>query len=657
MRRRGRTSAILGAILALAALVYWPGTRGGFMLDDYPNIVLNPALHIHRLTPETLLQAAFSERSGLLRRPLSMASFALDYYANGLDPRPMKRVNLAIHLLNGLLVFLLVRLILAVFARARNQNAPSEKLRDAVALMVTAAWLLAPINLTSVLYVVQRMTSLAATFTLLGLIAWLAGRERLYTGRGRRRGLLLLAFAAVVATPLALLAKEIGALTLLYALVLEWALYGFRRADRHLDWGIVAYFLAFLVLPGILGLAWVLPGILAPSAWAARPFSLGERLLTEGRVLWHYLAWSLVPNPYALSLYHDDFPISTGLFSPWTSLPAWAGIAALTGAGFALRRRAPLFGLGILWFLAGQVLTAGFIPLELVFEHRQYLPTLGLFLGLFATLLLATPRMRLARAAWLGVAAFVALSTAALALRAQTWSNPLLYYLSAATDHPRSPRATYGYGRELAILANANPALAPKAYAALERAARVPGQSINPESSMILLSSWLGKPVKSRWYQEMERSLARRRIPNAQDVSALFALVRCATRATNPCRLDPRRMRAVFAAALANPYPNRDIMAIHGNYQLNVLHRADRAVQTFSALVRLAPRRALYHYDLGVALAAGGRFQAARSELATLKRLDRAGLERPLIRRLSHLIHRLDPSHAAKTTSLPPADS
>jgi len=138
---------------------------------------------------------------------------------------------------------------------------------------------------------------------------------------------------------------------------------------------------------------------------------------------------------------------------------------------------------------------------------------------------------------------------------------------------------------------------APKAYAALERAARVPGQSINPESSMILLSSWLGKPVKSRWYQEMERSLARRRIPNAQDVSALFALV------------------------------------------------------------RLAPRRALYHYDLGVALAAGGRFQAARRELATLKRLDRAGLERPLIRRLSHLIHRLDPSHAAKTTSLPPADS
>ena len=654
MHRRGRISAILGAILALTALVYWPGTRGGFMLDDYPNIVLNPALRIHKLTPETLLRAAFSERSGPLLRPLSMASFALDYYANGLDPRPMKRVNLAIHLLNGLLVFLLVRLILAVFARARSKSAPSVKLRDAVALMVTAAWLLAPINLTSVLYVVQRMTSLAVTFTLLGLIAWLVGRERLYTGRGRNRGILLLAFTALVATPLALLAKEIGVLTLLYALVLEWVLYGFRRADRRLDRGIMAYFLVFLVLPGVFGLAWILPGILAPGAWAARSFTLGERLLTEGRVLWHYLAWSLVPNPYVLSLYHDDFPISAGLFSPWTTLPAWAGIAALTGAGFALRRRAPLLSLGILWFLAGQVLTASFIPLELVFEHREYLPTLGLFLGLFATLLLAAPRARLARATWLGVAAFVALSAGALALRAQTWSNPLLYYLTAATDHPRSPRATYGYGRELAVLANINPALAPKAYAALERATRVPGQNINPESSLILLSSWLQQPVNPRWYREMARSLARRRTPNAQDVSALFALVRCATRTVHPCRLEPRRMQAIFTAALAHPYPNRNIMAIHGNYQLNVLHRPDRAIQTFSALVRTAPQRALYHYDLGVALAASGRFQAARGELVMLKRRDRAGLDRPLIRRLTHLIHRLESPHAATATSPPP---
>lgn len=634
-RRNALYWGVVALVLAVTALAYWPGTHGGFLLDDFPSIVQNPALKVGSLSLEPLLRAAFSMNYGVFHRPLSLLSFALDVRAWGMHPGPMKITNLAIHLANGLLVLVLMRLLLAEFRRLRP-DVPADACNWA-ALAVTAAWLLAPINLTSVLYVVQRMTSLAATFMLAGLIAYVAGRRRLFDGRERASGLVLMLATALVFTPLAVLAKELGVLTLLYALVIEWVFFGFRNADRTWSRATAAYFVALLAVPAALGLSWLLPRYLPASAWAVRPFDLPQRLLTEGRVLWHYLYWTLVPDVGALTLYHDAFPLSHGVLSPWTTLPACLGIGALLAAGLALRKRLPLVSFGILWFLAGQALTATVIPLELVFEHRMYLPSLGLFAALLLPLLLAAPRERLRIARVTAAAMLIALYAGGLALRASNWSNPLMQAMVAAREHPDSPRATYAYGRILASLAGDDPLLAPKAFAALERAARVPGQAITPESALVILATQTDTKPRPAWYKSMDRKLLARP-PNPEDTSALYALVNCAEKSKDACHLDPVQMNAIFAAALAHRPTNTAISALYGDYLLSVEHRPEQAKATFHALVLAHPHAVIYHYNLAVAELALGEYASARRELQTIRRLNKLGLYGPQVRDLTRLI-------------------
>ena len=61
-----------------------------------------------------------------------------------------------------------------------------------------------------------------------------------------------------------------------------------------------------------------------PSYWATRDFSLRTRLLSEARIVVDYMRWTLLPTPNALSFYHDDFHISSGLLTPWTTLASIA---------------------------------------------------------------------------------------------------------------------------------------------------------------------------------------------------------------------------------------------------------------------------------------------------------------------------------------------
>jgi len=557
----------------------------------------------------------------------------------------MKWTNVGIHLLNGLLIFILLRLLLGQYRRLRPET--SEQTCEWAAVAITAAWLLAPINLTAVLYTIQRMTSLAATFSLLGLIAFLLGRRRLYVEGRDTRGWIWMLATALVFTPLAVFSKEIGALTLLYAMVIEWTLFGLRQADGRRARGVIAYFSLFLLVPALLALIWLLPSELHASHWAVRPFTLGERLLTEGRVLCHYVWWTLVPDISSLTLFHDAFPVSHGLFRPWNTLPAWAGIGVLLAAGLLARRRYPLIALGLLWFLAGQVMTASFIPLELVFEHRQYLPSLGLYtavLGTVAVLVGKHPRRRLAATA---IVAVIALYGAALGLRSINWSNPLRQLAIAAHDHPDSPRATYSYGRTLATYAYADPKLAPAARDALKAAAKVPGQGLLPEATLIILALRNDQHVDPDWYYRMARLLARRPA-DPGDISGLYSLVHCALLAHNPCRLDPALMQIVFASALTRPHPDESIMVMYGNYLLNAMGRPQEARRIFRILVKQHPGSAVYHYDLGVTELGCGNLAGAKTQLAIMHRLNRFGMSNDNIESLSKLIDHVtqgNPTH------------
>src|SRR5690606_18751837 len=116
---------------------------------------------------------------------------------------------------------------------------------------------------------------------------------------------------------------------------------------------------------------------------------------------------------------------------------------------FVQRPRRPLFCLGILWFFGGHLMTGTVLPLELVYEHRNYFPAAGLLLVLASLLVLeplpkATPRMAVAIAC--AAFAFHAFGTH---LRAREWGNPLALAQSEAAKRPASISAQYEFGRSL----------------------------------------------------------------------------------------------------------------------------------------------------------------------------------------------------------------
>ncbi|MGH8313285.1 MAG: hypothetical protein ACRER9_08380, partial [Gammaproteobacteria bacterium] len=169
-------------MLAAVALAYTPGLSGGFMFDDITNIVMNPFLALDHLGVHEMLRAAFSVRSGPLYRPISMLSFALNLYFFGPHPFSFKLVNVVIHLANALLLLWLTRRLLINCRRRYGFDWSSGTLNWA-SLLIAAAWALHPLNLTAVLYIVQRMTSLAALCTLAAMLAYVYGRERSLAGK------------------------------------------------------------------------------------------------------------------------------------------------------------------------------------------------------------------------------------------------------------------------------------------------------------------------------------------------------------------------------------------------------------------------------------------------------------------------------------------
>ena len=101
-------SLIISALVIFPMLIYIQGLPGDYVLDDIPNIVSNPLVVMQELGWVELKQAANS----MPRREISRASFGLNYYVGGLNPYGYKLVNIIIHIINGLLIFWLSKLVI-----------------------------------------------------------------------------------------------------------------------------------------------------------------------------------------------------------------------------------------------------------------------------------------------------------------------------------------------------------------------------------------------------------------------------------------------------------------------------------------------------------------------------------------------------------------
>jgi hypothetical protein len=610
--------------------VYWPGLSGGFLFDDYPNIVDNRGVQPVDASFSSLVGAALSSPSSEFKRPLASLSFAANYLVSGLDPYWMKLTNLVIHLLNGLLVFLLARALL----RSAPEGATSATGRRAgvIAALIAAGWMLLPINLTGVLYVVQRMESMANLFVLLGLLGYIAGRQRMLGGSSgdsasgpvaEIRGFLLCVVSIVACTGVGVLAKETAVMLPLYAVLVEWLVFRFRTANGRRNLRVAGLFVAVLLVPMLVGLAWLTPGIFNPAVWATRDFSLRTRLLSEARIVVDYIRWTLLPTPDALSFYHDDFRISTGLLAPWTTLGSIVFLGALVAVMVWLRNRLPLAALGIGLFLGCQLLTGTILPLELIYEHRNYFASFGLLLAI-VPLLAVPPTTMMALPRYALLAGTMLCWTGLTALTAYAWSNPLRLAEDLASRAPLSPRAQYELGRTYIVYSHYDPAspFTKLAYEPLERAAALPEASILPEQALIFMNSRMHLPIKDAWWDSLIAKLKTHK-PGVQDESSLGALTQCARE--QRCDLSKQRMVEAYLAALSHPAPSARLLASYGDYAWNVLDDHALGLSLTREAVGAAPKEAAYRITLIRMLMVADHKDDALAELKQLESLNYGG--------------------------------
>jgi tetratricopeptide (TPR) repeat protein len=435
-----RVLVALGAILAVTGALYWAGLSGDLVLDDAAT--LEPVARLAQ--GELTWSEALVQHNNF--RPIAMASYMLNWLTTGDRVWPLKLTNLLVHLLCGVLVFLLSDRLLGRPVTGVDHRRPW------VALWIAACWLLAPLLVSTVLYVTQRMAALVTLFTLAALLAYVHGRERIAAGRAG--GLGLVAASLGVFWPLAILSKENGVLVPILIAVVE--LFFFAGGKSHAPGKQAADQAprtARLVLAGSLAAAIVVGvaiAVAAPEAiffnYAYRPFTAWERLLTEWRILFDYLAnLLLLPGATPFGIYHDDYPKSLGLLEPATTLLAGiAWLVVLVIGWFTRGTRAGVLLFGLWFFLAAHLVESTLLPLELYFEHRNYLPSVGVFfaLGYGGYLLLARARLhRLIAGALILVPLAFGAVTYHRVLVWQSWERMLL---AALSHYPDSTRVNTG---------------------------------------------------------------------------------------------------------------------------------------------------------------------------------------------------------------------
>lgn len=367
-----RPKTVMLLTLMLCLLVYAAGLRGPFLLDDLPNFsVIASWLEGRSSTGD----AIWGTGSGLFHRPVSMLTFTLDAAVAGLRPGHMKLINLILHCANGLLVYLL---LMRLFHRKEWTGLQAAW----IGAFGAALWLLHPLQLSTVLYVVQRMAQLSTLFVLLGLWLYVRTRQRMSEGQIEHNQLLRSALLWCLFLLLGTFSKENAVVLPMLCLAYEAV---FRAQLEHRHKTVLIFNVLFGVLPVVFGVVLI---VLLPerflAGYDARYFDVWQRLWTQSAVLVDYLAQMLWPQTARMGLYFDDFPlIENGLLGAW---PYLAILLAISGFAWWMRRRERVVLFGWLFFLIAHSVESSILPLELYFEHRNYLPMVGFLLMLLGTM-------------------------------------------------------------------------------------------------------------------------------------------------------------------------------------------------------------------------------------------------------------------------------
>lgn len=620
------------ATLWLTLGAYSFGLNGGFLFDDWVNIVENEKLHVSTLAYDPMVTASLSSHSGPLRRPVSMFSFALNHLTAGLDPYYFKLTNIIIHLLNGVSLFILSLLILRTH-QERYKTAVTYQHIQIVSWAICAVWLLHPLNLTSVLYVVQRMTSLSAFFTIWGLIVYFYGRRQICQNQSSFSGIFYIILGLLLFGGLAVLSKESGLLLVAFMFVCEWVFFGFKArtgAGRKFIIGLNALTVILPVIALLFYYGFNIDRLV--QSYGYRNFTLSERLLTESRVLWFYLWMIVLPNISQMGLFHDDIELSKGWFEPLLTLPSVLGLIVLLILAVTQRKRAPILSFGILFFLAGHCMESTFIPLEITHEHRNYLPAFGVIFVVFYYLFHPVLLNKLSKSGVTILAgSILALLVVSTSVRAHNWSNSLELALVNVRHHPASVRSNLfagsmlsqfgGYMHNVQAVGESANEYSKQARYYFSQAARLETTNVTSRFALLLLDDHEGKPVNPQLLQTLMQQLETGKL-HASTTNALMKVAHCKYQGS--CGLPSLVVNRLFTAVLNNP-------RLSGQIRAQILTEVAQlvAAQGNVEAALYFTREAVKHWkkpqiylNYASVLIEGNEFEEARKQIEQAKELD-----------------------------------
>lgn len=438
------------ALLLLSALIvisYGNSLYSPFVLDDRHTFIDESAVYIDKLSLTSLEELRLSKFGK--NRLIPMATFAANHYLYHLTNSYAQYhlTNIFIHILATFCLAYLIKGLLATHVGKQSlQNfSPNQFIFFACAL-----WALNPIQTNAVTYVVQRMASLVALFYFATAALYIQARLSL-TIRHRT----IFYGGAGVTACCAFLSKENSATLPIAILLIECIFISPSITKTILSkfswrWWVFLSLVTLLLLP------------LAEPHWRTllkgydiRSFSLQERLLTETRVIVYYLSLLTFPLPSRLNLDHD-FTISTSLLSPPTTIISIIFLVALIGYAIRLRHRYPLFTFGISWFFLNMLIESTFVPLELIFEHRLYLPSAGFVVAILTILDTTTHNfnkkqksINLNQFTILTLTITLCISSILTTIRNNDWRDIYTIHKDIYEKSPNKPRALSTFGLTL----------------------------------------------------------------------------------------------------------------------------------------------------------------------------------------------------------------
>ena len=438
-----RHIAVLAVMAILVLIAYVNSFHVPFLFDDVDNIARNISIHFSDLSLERVKELIGQNYHKSIRI-FAFLTFALNYYFGGLNVFGYHLVNLLIHLSSGALLyrFLLLTFTLPLFKERYGTRALF------IAFFSSLIFLTHPIQTQAVTYIVQRMASMGGMFFLLGMVLYVQGR----LSSGKKRFLYWVAM--VLSYPFGLFTKENVAILPVFIALYEF--YFFQNLALTSEGKKTFICLSGAVLSIGLIMLYIWGGRyydVILEGYKIRNFTLTERVLTQFRVVLYYLTLLSYPAPSRFKVDHD-FPVSRGLLDPWTTISSILIVGVIIGYSILAAKKRPLLSYFVIWYFGNLLIESSIFPLEMVFEHRLYLPMVGpavlfvLGMGWGWDWLKERCKIRDTRQSplWVFLSFLVCFLVVACYQRNLIWRDETVFWRDVNTKSPNKPRPLNNLG-------------------------------------------------------------------------------------------------------------------------------------------------------------------------------------------------------------------